>query len=84
MGLKKKIFLDEEADWVQSKETVVTMKKEEDLVHDAKRKTPVVTEKAPERTRDLPFAFAGTSIADREGLERACEQGDAYTYGDNE
>ena len=83
-GLKKKTLFDEDADWVPSKGRVFTLKKaEEEPAHEAKGETPVVTEKAPEWTRDLSFAVAGPPITDKEGLERACEQGGAYTYGDN-
>ena len=53
-------------------------------MREAQGETPVVAEKALEWTRDLKFALAGPPITDKEGLERACEQGDAYTYGDNE
>ena len=32
----------------------------------------------------MSFALAGPPITDKEGLERAYEQGDAYIYGDSE
>ena len=75
-GLKKKRLFDEDADWVPSKGRVFTLKKAEE------KPAPEVPE-VPEKTRDLSFALAGPPTTDKEGLERAYEQHDAYTYGDN-
>ena len=92
--LKKKRLFGEDADWVPSKGIVFTSKKSEEKPApevpevppreskgtEAKGASPIP--EVPEKTRDLSFALANTPITDKEGLERAYEQHDAYTYGD--
>jgi hypothetical protein len=67
--LKKRRLFDEDADWTPAKGRIFTMKK-------GKQK------QTEDLDRDLSSALKGETITDKEGLERAYQQGDAYAYGD--
>jgi len=70
--LKKRRLFDEDADWTPAKGRVFTMKKGKQIEETEAEK--------PEQ--DMSSALKGETITDKEGLERAYQQGDSYTYGD--
>jgi len=69
--LKRRRLFDEDADWTPAKGRVFTMKK-------GRREEETEAEK-PEQ--DMSSALKGETITDKEGLERAYQQGDSYAYG---
>ncbi len=68
--LKKRRPFDEDADWVPSNGTVCTLKKQRRNQHvrylRCSKLTPMPY--VPLKTRDLPFALAGTPTTHKDGL----------------
>ncbi len=65
--LRKRRLFDEDADWTPAKGRAFEMKK---------------GKQSEQKDIDLSSALKGETLTDKDGLERAYQQGDTYAYGD--